>query len=132
MPLNIGEAAKSSGVTAKMIRHYEDIGLIPKAKRTYSGYRTYAESEIHTLRFIKQSRKLGFSIKQIGDLLALWQDRRRSSERVKSLALAHIKELDEKITELNAMKMTLEKLAKHCHGDHRPDCPIIDGLSSAS
>jgi Cu(I)-responsive transcriptional regulator len=128
VPLNIGDAAKASGVSAKMIRHYEEIGLIPKAKRSYSGYRTYAEKEIHALRFIRQARKLGFSIKQIEALLGLWNDRRRSSAKVKQLALEHVKELDEKIREMQAMKATLEQLAVNCHGDERPDCPILEGL----
>ena len=132
IPLNIGDAAKSSGVSAKMIRHYEEIGLIPKARRSYSGYRTYSEKEVHTLRFIHQARKLGFSIKQIEELLGLWQDRRRPSAKVKRLALEHIKELDEKIREMQAMKATLERLAVHCHGDDRPDCPILEGLAECT
>jgi len=127
--LNIGEAAAQAGVSAKMIRHYEDIGLIPKATRTYSGYRTYSEKEIHVLRFIRHARSLGFSIKQIGDLLGLWQDRRRPSSKVKTLALEHIRELEEKIAEMHAMKATLERLAGHCHGDDRPECPILDELA---
>lgn len=129
-PLNIGDAAQASGVSAKMIRHYEEIGLIPKARRTYSGYRTYSTSEIHVLRFIRQARDLGFSMAQIGDLLKLWHDRRRSSAQVKRIALEHIRELDEKIGEMNAMKATLEHLVHHCHGDHRPDCPILDELAA--
>ena len=129
VPLNIGNAAAAAGVSAKMIRHYEDIGLIPKAKRTFSGYRTYSDNEVHVLRFIRQARSLGFSIKQIGELLGLWQDRRRPSARVKKLALEHIQELEEKIREMHAMKATLERLASHCHGNDRPDCPILDGLS---
>ena len=128
--LNIGDAAASAGVSAKMIRHYEDIGLIPKARRTYSGYRTYSGTEIHVLRFIRQARGLGFSIKQIGELLGLWQDRRRPSSRVKKLALDHIRELDAKIAEMHAMKATLERLALHCHGDDRPECPILDELAA--
>jgi Cu(I)-responsive transcriptional regulator len=129
-PLNIGDAAAAAGVSAKMIRHYEDIGLIPKAKRTYSGYRTYSDTEVHVLRFIRQARNLGFSIKQIGELLGLWQDRRRQSGRVKKLALEHIRELDVKIAEMHAMKATLENLARHCHGDERPECPILDELAA--
>lgn len=125
--MNIGEAAEASGVSAKMVRHYEEIGLIPKAKRTLSGYRTYAESDVHTLRFIKQARNLGFSIEKIAQLLALWQDRRRPSRKVKELAHAHIQELDARIREMQEMKQTLEMLAKHCHGDDRPDCPILKG-----
>ena len=129
-PLNIGDAAESAGVSAKMIRHYEEIGLIPKAKRTDAGYRTYSSTEIHVLRFIRQARGMGFSIRQIGELLTLWKDRRRSSSRVKKLALEHIRDLDAKIAEMHAMRATLEHLAKHCHGDDRPDCPILDELAA--
>ena len=127
---NIGSAAQASGVSAKMIRHYEAIGLIAKPARTFSGYRTYSERDIHTLRFIKQARNLGFSMKQISVLLSLWQNRTRPSREVKSVALQHIQELDEKIREMQAMKATLERLARHCHGDERPDCPILDGLAA--
>ena len=127
---NIGGAAQASGVSAKMIRHYEAIGLIAKPARTYSGYRTYSERDIHTLRFIKQARNLGFSMKQISVLLSLWQNRARPSREVKNIALRHIQELDEKIHEMQAMKATLERLARHCHGDERPDCPILDGLAA--
>jgi len=132
MQMNIGEAAKHSGVSAKMIRHYEGIGLIPKATRTYSGYRTYSGKDVHTLRFIRQARNLGFSIKQIEELLGLWRNQRRSSSKVKTLALAHIAELDARIAELGAMKRTLASLAEHCHGDDRPDCPILEGLAAPS
>jgi MerR family gold-responsive transcriptional activator of gol and ges genes len=127
--MNIGEASAASGVSAKMIRHYEAIGLIPEAARTGSGYRTYGEPEVHKLRFIRQSRKLGFSIHQIEELLGLWQDRRRTSRKVKALAISHIAELDTKILEMQAMKRTLEDLAAHCHGDERPDCPILEGIA---
>lgn len=126
--MNISQAAGASGVSAKMIRHYEQIGLIPEAKRTLSNYRTYAANEIHILRFIRTARDLGFSIRQIAELLRLWADRRRSSRRVKALTLEHIGELERKIGELRAMKATLEHLAHHCHGDERPDCPILDAL----
>jgi len=129
-PLNIGDAAAASGISAKMIRHYESIGLIPAPRRTYTGYRTYTENEVHSLRFIHQARKLGFSIKQIEALLGLWHNQRRSSSKVKALAQEHISELDAKIAEMQAMKATLEHLARHCHGDERPDCPIIDGLAA--
>ncbi len=128
--LNIGAAADASGVSAKMIRHYEEIGLIPKARRAESGYRKYSGNEVHELRFIRQARALGFSTKQIAELLKLWRDHRRPSSRVKQLALEHVRELDEKIEEMRAMKKTLENLAKHCHGDERPDCPILDELAS--
>lgn len=126
--MNIGDAALASGVSAKMIRHYEEIGLIAKARRAFNGYRSYSSNDLHTLRFIKQARSLGFSIAQIGELLALWQDRRRPSRKVKGLVAAHIADLDERIRELKAMKRTLETLAMHCHGDERPDCPILEGL----
>ena len=132
LQMNIGEAAKHSGVSAKMIRHYEGIGLIPKASRTYSGYRTYSGKDVHTLRFIRQARNLGFSIKQIEQLLGLWRNQRRPSSKVKALALAHIAELDARIAELEAMKRTLGSLAAHCHGDDRPECPILEGLAAPS
>jgi MerR family copper efflux transcriptional regulator len=127
--MNIGEAAKASGVSAKMIRHYESVGLFPEAARTEAGYRQYTEREVHTLRFIRQSRELGFSIEQIRELLGLWQNRRRPSRQVKALAQAHLEELDLKLQELQAMKATLEHLVHCCHGDDRPDCPIIDTLA---
>jgi len=130
MQMNIGEAARHSGVSAKMIRHYEGIGLISKAVRTYSGYRTYAASDVHTLRFIRQARNLGFSIKQIEQLLGLWRNQRRPSSKVKALAQEHIAELDARIAEMQAMKRTLQELAAHCHGDERPECPILDGLAA--
>ena len=128
--VNIGEAAKASGVSAKMIRHYESIGLLPAAGRTHSGYRTYTESDLHRLRFVKRARNLGFSIKQIEDLLALWGDRRRSSAKVKALTQKHIAELEARIAEMQAMKQALQHLAHQCHGDDRPDCPIIDDLAA--
>jgi MerR family copper efflux transcriptional regulator len=128
--MNIGEAAKASGVSAKMIRHYESVGLFPEASRTDAGYRQYTEKEVRTLRFIRQSRDLGFSIEQIRELLGLWQNRRRPSRQVKALAQAHIEELDEKLKELQAMKATLEHLVDCCHGDDRPECPIIDTLAA--
>lgn len=127
--MNIGEAAKAAGVSAKMIRHYESVGLFPEAARTASGYRQYTDKEVTTLRFIRQSRDLGFSIEQIRELLGLWQNRRRPSRQVRALAQAHILELDEKLKELQAMKATLEHLVQCCHGDDRPDCPIIDTLA---
>jgi Cu(I)-responsive transcriptional regulator len=130
MQMNIGAAAKHSGVSAKMIRHYEGIGLISKAARSYSGYRTYAASDVHTLRFIRQARNLGFSIKQIEQLLGLWRNQRRPSSKVKALAQEHIAELDARIAEMQAMKRTLQELAVHCHGDERPECPILEGLAA--
>ena len=127
--VNIGQAAKLSGVSAKMIRHYEEVGLIPAASRTESGYRQYNEADVHSLRFIRHARDLGFSIAQIGELVGLWQNRRRSSSRVKALALAHVAELESKVAKLQAMKDTLQHLAHCCHGDDRPDCPILDRLA---
>ncbi|TXI24883.1 MAG: Cu(I)-responsive transcriptional regulator [Roseateles sp.] len=129
MSMNIGEAAKASGVSAKMIRHYESVGLFPEAARTESGYRQYTDKEVSTLRFIRQSRDLGFSIEQIRELLGLWQNRKRPSRQVRALAQAHIVELDEKLKELQTMKATLEHLVHCCHGDDRPDCPIIETLA---
>lgn len=128
-PRNIGEAAKASGVSAKMIRHYESLGLFPQAARTESGYRQYADRDINTLRFIRHSRDLGFSLEQIRELLGLWQNRSRPSRQVKALAQAHIAELDAKLADLQAMKNTLATLVQCCHGDDRPDCPIIDSLA---
>lgn len=128
--VTIGDAARDSGVSAKMIRHYEKIGLIQKPKRTGSGYRMYGENEIHVFRFIKQSRNLGFSMKQTAELLGLWRDRKRPSSKVKKLAIDHIRELDEKIQEMQAMKAALEYLAAHCQGDEHPDCPILNRLAS--
>ena len=128
-PMNIGEAARASGVSAKMIRHYESVGLFPEASRTESGYRQYRDKEVHMLRFIRRSRDLGFSIEQIRELLGLWQNRRRPSRQVKALAQAHIEELEQKLQELQAMKETLQHLAHCCHGDDRPDCPILEQLA---
>lgn len=126
---NIGQAAKASGISTKMIRHYEEVGLLPAASRTFSGYRTYNHQDVHMLRFIRHSRDLGFSIKQIADLLSLWRDKNRSSSKVKSLASEHIEMLDKKIKELNNMKSALSRLVSCCHGDERPDCPILDELA---
>jgi Cu(I)-responsive transcriptional regulator len=127
--MNIGEAARASGVTAKMIRHYEEIGLLAKAGRTASGYRTYGEEDVHVLRFVRRSRDLGFSLPEIKGLLGLWNNRRRASADVKRLAQKHIDDLDRRIAEMQAMRRTLADLAKHCHGDARPDCPILDDLA---
>jgi MerR family copper efflux transcriptional regulator len=128
--MNIGEAARASGVTAKMIRYYESVGLLAPKGRTDAGYRVYGPAEIHTLRFIRQARRLGFLVDDIRKLLALWQDRSRASSEVKSIALEHIAELDQRIVELTEMRDTLANLAQHCHGDARPDCPILDELST--
>jgi MerR family copper efflux transcriptional regulator len=126
---NIGEAAEASGLSAKMIRHYESIGLLPAATRSFAGYRLYDESDVHRLRFIRRGRRLGFSIDEIRQLLGLWGSGTRTSAEVKRLALAHVAELQARIEEFAAMKRTLEELASHCHGDHRPDCPILDDLA---
>lgn len=126
---NIGQAANASGVSAKMIRRYEEAGLIPKASRSLSDYRVYNDKNVNMLRFIRHARDLGFSAKQISGLLSLWSDQARSSSEVKSLAVEHIELLDQKITELNAMKSELTRLVNCCHGDARPDCPILDNLA---
>ena len=126
---NIGEASKRTGVSAKMIRHYESIGLLPAADRTFAGYRIYDDADLHRIRFIKRARGLGFGMKEIGRLLGLWDDRGRSSAEVKALALAHVAELDAKIAEMDAMRRTLHHLAERCHGDDRPDCPILADLA---
>jgi MerR family copper efflux transcriptional regulator len=128
--MTIGRAAKSSAVSAKMIRHYESIGLLPKAQRTESGYRLYDDTDVHTLRFIQRARSLGFPLETIRTLLALWRNRRRSSAQVKALAEHHINDLERKIAELQTMVRTLKHLAHHCHGDERPECPILDDLAS--
>jgi Cu(I)-responsive transcriptional regulator len=125
---NIGRAAELTGVSAKMIRHYEAFGLIPKARRTAGDYRVYAASDLHTLRFIRRARDLGFSIKEISGLLNLWHNKRRASAEVKRLALRHIDELDQKIEELRDMRRALAELAHKCHGDERPECPILEDL----
>lgn len=129
--MNIGQAAGASGVSAKMIRHYEELGLLPAAQRTESGYRQYEQTDVHTLRFIRHSRDLGFSLTEIAELVSLWQNRRRPSRQVKALAQAHIKELEQKAAELTAMKSALEHLVHCCHGDDRPECPILEGLAGA-
>ena len=127
--MNIGQAAAASGVTAKMIRHYEESGVIRAPRRTASNYRSYGENDVHVLRFVKRARALGFSMADIKTLLSLWQDKSRSSSAVKRIAGSHIDELKRKIAELQAMVRTLQHLAHHCHGDHRPDCPIIEELA---
>jgi len=126
--MNIGEAANASGVTAKMIRYYESIGLLPAARRSEAGYRNYEANDIHRLRFVRRARDFGFSIEQIETLLDLWTDRSRPSRDVKALALAHVADLDEKIRHLKEMRTALKHLADCCHGDHRPDCPILEDL----
>jgi Cu(I)-responsive transcriptional regulator len=130
--MNIGQAAQASGVSAKMIRHYEGIGLFAAPLRSEAGYRTYGEREVHLLRFIRHSRDLGFSLEQIRALLGLWQDRARPSRQVRALAQTHLAELEAKLAELQAMKSTLQQLVRSCHGDERPDCPILDTLETGS
>jgi MerR family transcriptional regulator, copper efflux regulator len=130
--MNIGQAAKASGVSAKMIRYYEAIGLLPAAERTAAGYRIYQPSDVNTLRFIRRARDLGFSIERIQLLVALWQDKARASVEVKSIALAHVGELKAKIAELEAMSAALQELADACKGDHRPDCPILKHFAGGS
>ncbi|KQV88520.1 Cu(I)-responsive transcriptional regulator [Pelomonas sp. Root1237] len=130
--MNIGAAAQASGVSAKMIRHYESIGLFAAPTRSESGYRIYGEREVHLLRFIRHSRDLGFSLAQIRALLGLWQDRDRPSREVRALAQEHLAEVDIKLAELQAVKETLQQLVQSCHGDERPDCPILDTLEAGS
>lgn len=129
--MNIGEASKASGVSAKMIRYYEGIHLIPPADRTHSGYRTYAKSDVHRLRFIRRARDLGFAVAEIHELLGLWNDRARHSADVKRLAQAHIDGLEERIKNLQQMAGTLRTLVNCCAGDERPDCPILATLEQA-
>src|ERR1700752_4386156 len=128
--MNIGEAARASGVSAKMIRYYESVGLLAAKGRTAAGYRVYGSQEIHSLRFVRQARRLGFLVDDIRKLLALWHDRSRASAEVKAIALEHVAELDRPIAALSEMSDTLSHLAHHCHGDDRPDCPIIERLAS--
>jgi Cu(I)-responsive transcriptional regulator len=129
---NIGDAARSSGVSAKMIRHYESLGLLREARRTTAGYRIYDDSDVHTLRFIRRARDLGFSMREVEQLLGLWRNRRRASGDVRKVAQQHIVDLDRRIAELQEMRRTLEHLVHHCRGDQRPDCPILDDLAEAS
>ena len=128
--MKIGQASRESGVSQRMIRHYEAIGLIPAASRRDSGYRDYDARDINTLRFIRRARDLGFPVEEIGRLLALWQDRGRSSAEVKALALSRAAELERKARQLDEMRRSLEHLAAHCHGDSRPDCPILKDLGN--
>lgn len=126
--MNIGKAATASGVSAKMIRYYESVGLIPPARRTDTAYRVYSDEDVHVLRFIRRARDLGFSVDAIRELLALWGDRSRASADVKRIAQQHIDELDARIAALQDMAGTLRRLAECCHGDDRPDCPILGDL----
>lgn len=128
-PVTIGEAARLSGVSAKMVRHYESLGLLSKVARTDSGYRLHSEADVRTLQFIKRSRDLGFSMAEIAELVSLWNNRRRASASVKRIAQKHVLELHQRIEAMQAMQRTLSGLLDHCHGDERPDCPILDDLA---
>ena len=128
--LNIGQAAERSGVSARMLRHYESLGLLSGVARTESGYRQYTEADIHSLRFIKRSRDLGFSMDEITELMGLWQNRRRASSSVKRIAEKHLAELEQRIADMQAMQRTLSHLVQGCHGDARPDCPILEDLAA--
>lgn len=128
-PWNIGAAAERSGVSARMVRHYEGLGLLPGVGRTESGYRQYTEADIHSLQFIKRSRDLGFSMEEIAELVGLWHNRRRASASVKKIAQRHLGELEERIAAMQAMQRTLSHLVHCCQGDGRPDCPILDDLA---
>jgi Cu(I)-responsive transcriptional regulator len=130
--MNIGEASRASGVSAKMIRYYEETGLIPPAGRTASGYRTYGPREVQVLRFVRRSRDLGFPMEKVADLLALWRDRERASADVKHLAQQQVSALETRIREMEEMKATLEHLVHACAGDHRPDCPILADLGGTT
>ena len=130
-PVVIGEAARRAGVSARMVRHYESLGLLPPVHRSDSGYRQYTEADVHALRFIRRGRDLGFSIEEIGTLLGLWQNQGRASSQVKDIAQRHITVLTERIAAMQAMQRTLQSLVHCCHGDDRPDCPILDDLASA-
>ncbi|BBR52324.1 MULTISPECIES: Cu(I)-responsive transcriptional regulator [Pseudomonas] len=128
--MNIGQAARSSGLSTKMIRYYESIGLLKPAVRSDSGYRLYQQDDLHTLAFIKRSRDLGFSLEEVAKLLTLWQDRQRASADVKALAMQHIEALNKRIEELVSLRDTLSDLAAHCQGNDRPDCPILKDLAN--
>jgi MerR family copper efflux transcriptional regulator len=127
--MQIGEAAAQSGVSAKMIRYYEEIGLVPRSARRPQGYRDYGSQDVHRLQFVDRARDLGFTIKEIAELLRLYSDRRRSSADVKRIALGHVAELEAKIRAMHQLKRTLQQLAERCHGDHRPECPILEDLA---
>ena len=129
MSMNIGQAAQATGVTPKMIRHYESLGLLPAVARSDAGYRRYDERTLHTLRFIRRARDLGFSLDEIAQLLGLWADPKRASAEVRRLAQRHVADLDERIARMQAMRRSLQQLVQCCHGDDRPDCPILDDLA---
>ena len=128
-PVNIGEAARLSGVSAKMVRHYESLGLLQRVSRTDSGYRQYSEADVHTLRFVKRGRDLGFSMDEIGELVGLWQNRRRASANVRRVAQKHADDLAQRIAAMQEMQRTLQHLIHCCHGDERPECPILEELA---
>ena len=128
-PVAIGAAARASGVSAKMVRHYESLGLLGAVARTDAGYRQYTPADVHTLRFIKRARDLGFSMAEIAELVSLWHDRRRASADVKRIAQTHVAELEKRIQAMQDMRRTLQNLLHHCHGDERPDCPILGDLA---
>jgi len=128
-PVNIGDAARLSGVSPKMVRHYEGLGLLARVARTDSGYRQYGAADVHTLRFIKRARDLGFSMDEIAELLGLWQNRRRASANVRRIAQRHADDLARRIAAMQEMQQTLQHLIHCCHGDERPDCPILDRLA---
>jgi MerR family transcriptional regulator, copper efflux regulator len=128
-PVNIGDAARLSGVSAKMVRHYESLGLLPRVARTDSGYRQYSEADVHTLRFIKRGRDLGFSMDEIAELVGLWQNRRRASANVRRIAQKHADDLAQRIEAMQEMRKTLQHLIHCCHGDERPECPILEELA---
>ena len=130
-PVNIGSAAEQCGVSAKMIRYYESLGLLGKVRRTDSGYRQYSQAEVHVLRFIKRARDLGFSMAEIAELVSLWNNRRRTSASVKRIAQKHADELAQRVAALQEMQRTLNHLIHGCHGDNRPDCPILDELAGS-
>ena len=130
--MNIGEAAARSQISAKMIRYYESVGLLPQASRTANGYRDYSARDVEILRFVQRARTLGFSVKEIGDLLALWSDRSRASAEVKAIAARHIADIDRRVAELASMRATLANLVSCCAGDERPDCPILDDLAGGA
>jgi MerR family copper efflux transcriptional regulator len=130
-PVNIGLAAALSGVSSKMLRHYETLGLLGRVTRTDNGYRQYTEADVHSLRFIKRSRDMGFSMAEIAELVNLWHDRRRASASVKTIAQKHLDDLSARIEAMQAMQRTLQDLLQHCHGDERPDCPILDDLAGS-
>lgn len=127
--MNIGEAARQSGVSAKMVRHYESLGLLPQVHRSDSGYRQYTEAEVHTLRFIKRARDLGFSMAEIAELVGLWQNRRRASQNVRRIAQKHADDLAQRIAAMQSMQQTLTHLVHCCQGNDRPECPILDDLA---